>query len=396
MTALSNIRVLDLGTFIAGPYCATLLGEFGAEVIKIEPPKTGDALRKFGTDTACGDTLVWLSESRNKKCVSLNLRTPQGIELLKQLIAKTDVLVENFRPGVMEKWGLGWEAVKAINPRVVMVRISAYGQTGPYREQPGFARVAHAFSGLAFLAGEPGEVPVVPGSTSLADYMSGAYGAFGAMVALHARETTGVGQCVDLGLYEPVFRVLDEIVPAFQQTGFVRQRMGAETVNVCPHSHYKTRDEKWIAIACSNDKIFERLAIAMGRAELAGAEQYGPKEKRLAARDDVNNIVAGWVASLDCADVLAQCQQAGTPASLIYSIADIFEDPQYLARENIRMMESRIGPVAVPGVVPKLSETPGEIKWLGEALGARNHEVLGTLLGIGAAELESLAEVGII
>ena len=164
--------------------------------------------------------------------------------------------------------------------------------------------------------------------------------------------------------------------------------LGAESVG--------TRDEKWIAIACSNDKIFERLAIAMGRAELAGAEQYGPKEKRLAARDDVNNIVAGWVASLDCTDVLAQCQQAGTPASLIYSIADIFEDPQYLARENIRMMESRIGPVAVPGVVPKLSETPGEIKWLGEALGARNHEVLGTLLGIGAAELESLAEVGII
>ena len=396
MTALSNIRVLDLGTFIAGPYCATLLGEFGAEVIKIEPPKTGDALRKFGTDTACGDTLVWLSESRNKKCVSLNLRTPQGIELLKQLIAKTDVLVENFRPGVMEKWGLGWEAVKAINPRVVMVRISAYGQTGPYREQPGFARVAHAFSGLAFLAGEPGEVPVVPGSTSLADYMSGAYGAFGAMVALHARETTGVGQCVDLGLYEPVFRVLDEIVPAFQQTGFVRQRMGAETVNVCPHSHYKTRDEKWIAIACSSDKIFERLAIAMGRAELAGAEQYGPKEKRLAAREDVNNIVAAWVASLDCADALARCEQAGTPASLIYSIADIFEDPQYQARENICTVESRIGAVAVPGVVPKLSETPGEIKWLGEALGARNQEILGTLLGIGAAELKLLEEEGVI
>ena len=396
MTALSNIRVLDLGTFIAGPYCATLLGEFGAEVIKIEPPKTGDALRKFGTDTACGDTLVWLSESRNKKCVSLNLRTPQGIELLKQLIAKTDVLVENFRPGVMEKWGLGWEAVKAINPRVVMVRISAYGQTGPYREQPGFARVAHAFSGLAFLAGEPGEVPVVPGSTSLADYMSGTYGAFGAMVALHARETTGVGQCVDLGLYEPVFRVLDEIVPAFQQTGFVRQRMGAETVNVCPHSHYKTRDEKWIAIACSSDKIFERLAIAMGRAELAGADQYGPKEKRLAAREDVNNIVAAWVASLDCADALARCEQAGTPASLIYSIADIFEDPQYQARENICTVESRIGAVAVPGVVPKLSETPGEIKWLGEALGARNQEILGTLLGIGAAELKLLEEEGVI
>lgn len=394
--ALSNIRVLDLGTFIAGPYCATLLGEFGAEVIKIEPTEGGDALRKFGTETDCGDTLVWLSESRNKKCVTLNLRTPRGIELLKGLIAQADVVVENFRPGVMEKWGLGWEKIHKINPRTVMVRISAYGQTGPYRLQPGFARVAHAFSGLAFLAGQPGEVPVVPGSTSLADYMSGAYGAMGAMVALHARQASGLGQCVDLGLYEPVFRVLDEIAPAFQQNGFVRQRMGADTVNVCPHSHYQTRDGKWIAIACSNDKIFERLATAMGQPELAGADRFGPKEKRLAARAQVNGIVADWVASVDCAEALKRCEEAGTPASLIYSIADIFEDPQYLARENIRMINSRIGPVAVPGVVPKLSATPGEINWLGEGLGSRNAEVLGGLLGIGAEELKVLQEQGII
>ncbi len=396
LSALADLRVLDLGSFIAGPFCSTLLAEFGAEVIKVEPPDGGDALRKFGTDTACGDTLVWLSESRNKKCVTLNLRTARGIELLKQLIAKSDVVVENFRPGVMEKWGLGWEQVKAINRRAVMVRISAYGQTGPYREQPGFARVAHAFSGLAFLAGEPGRVPVVPGSTSLADYMSGLYGALGAMIALHAREKSGEGQCVDLGLYEPVFRVLDEIVPAFQQSGFIRERLGADTVNVCPHSHYRSRDDKWIAIACSNDKIFERLAGAMDRPELAHADQFGLKEKRLAARNTVNGIVADWVATLDCSDVLARCEKAGTPASLIYSIADIFEDPQYQARENIRTVASRIGDLAVPGVVPKLSATPGTINWLGDALGAHNEEVFGQVLGMEPADVRALARDGVI
>ena len=401
MSALDKLRVLDLGTFIAGPYCATLLGEFGAEVIKIEPPEGGDSeggdsLRKFGTNTGCGDSLVWLSESRNKKCITLNLRTQRGIDLLKALIAKCDVVVENFRPRVMEKWGLGWDEVRILNPRAVMVRISAYGQTGPYRDRPGFARVAHAFSGLAFLAGEPGRVPVVPGSTSLADYMAGMYGALGAMVALRARERTGEGQCVDLGLYEPIFRVLDEIVPAFQQSGFIRERMGADTVNVCPHSHYRTKDGKWIAIACSNDRIFERLAKAMGRPELAGADRYGPKDKRLAARNEVNGIVADWVASLDCADALARCDEAGTPASLIYSIADIFADPQYRARENIRTVDSRIGPLAVPGIVPKLSATPGEIRWLGEGLGAHNEEILCGLLGLASEELEQLRTQGVI
>ena len=396
MTALAGLRVLDLGTFIAGPYCATLLGEFGAEVIKIEPPAGGDTLRKFGTDTACGDTLVWLSESRNKKCVSLNLRSARGLELLRQLIAKSDIVVENFRPGVMEKWGLGYDGIRAINPRAVLVRVSGFGQTGPYRERAGFARVAHAFSGLAALAGEPGRVPVVPGSTSLADYLAGIYGAFGAMVAIHARERTGEGQFVDLALYEAAFRVLDEMVPAFQQSGFVRSRMGADTVNVCPHSHYRARDDQWVAIACSSDPMFERLAAAMERTELAAADRYGPKNQRLAARDEVNRIVGDWVATLDSQEVLARCEAVGVPASLLYTVADIFDDPHYQARGNIERVESRIGEVAVPGVVPKLSATPGEIRWLGERLGAHNEEVLCGLLGIGRDELTALRAQGVV
>jgi crotonobetainyl-CoA:carnitine CoA-transferase CaiB-like acyl-CoA transferase len=396
MSALEGIRVLDLGTFIAGPHCATILGEFGAEVIKIEPPKTGDSLRRLGTNTDCGDTLVWLSEARNKKCVTLDLKSERGRDLLRQLAAKCDIVVENFRPGTLEKWGLGYEDLKKLNPGAILVRISAYGQDGPLRSQPGFARIAHAFSGLTYLAGEPGQVPVVPGSTSLADYMSGMYGAIGALVALQARKTSGEGQCVDLALYESVFRALDEIAPAYQKFGYVRERMGADTVNVCPHSHYQTRDAKWIAIACTSDQMFERLAEAMEQPELASGARFGPKDLRLAARDEVNEIVARWVSSLDHQTVLERCTKLGVPASLIYSIADIFENAQYQARGNIKMADSRVGRLAVPEVVPRLSSTPGEICWLGEGLGAHNDEIFQDLLGLKAEEISKLRTEGVI
>jgi crotonobetainyl-CoA:carnitine CoA-transferase CaiB-like acyl-CoA transferase len=316
--------------------------------------------------------------------------------LLKQLAAKCDIIVENFRPGTLEKWGLGYEELKKLNPGAILVRISAYGQDGPMRSQPGFARIAHAFSGLSYLAGLPGGMPVVPGSTSLADYMSGMYGAIGALVALRARETTGQGQCIDLALYESVFRVLDEIAPVYQKFGYVRERMGADAVNVCPHSHYQTRDGKWIAIACTSDAMFARLADAMGQPELASDVSYGPKDLRLAARDAVNAIVAQWVASLDLETALKRCAEGGVPASLIYSIADIFEDPQYRARGNIKMTDSRAGAIAVPDVVPRLSATPGEIQWLGEAIGAQNEEIFRDLLGLKDHELSEMRDQGVI
>src|SRR6516162_10145769 len=272
MPPLEGIRVLDLGTFLAGPLCASVLGEFGADVIKVERPGGGDGLRRFGTETACGDTLVWLSESRNKRSVTIDFGKPGGMELLRELIAVADVVIENFRPGVLERLGLGYEAIRELNPRAILLRVSAYGQSGPNHELPGFARIAHAFSGLAFLAGEPEGPPVTPGSTSLADYVTGLYGAVGVLLALRSRESTGTGQCIDLALYETIFRMLDELAPAYQQLGFVRQRMGADTVNVVPHSHYRTKDDHWIAIACSNDEMFARLARAMGRPELAALD----------------------------------------------------------------------------------------------------------------------------
>jgi crotonobetainyl-CoA:carnitine CoA-transferase CaiB-like acyl-CoA transferase len=394
MPPLEGIRVLDLGTFLAGPFCASVLGEFGAEVIKVERPGAGDGLRRFGTVTACGDTLVWLSESRNKRSVTIDLGKPGGLKLLRELIAVSDVVIENFRPGVLERWGLGYEAMKELNPRTILLRVSAYGQSGPRRDLPGFARIAHAFSGLAFLAGEPGGPPVTPGSTSLADYVTGLYGVVGVLLALRARERTGTGQCVDLALYETIFRMLDELAPAYQQLGFVRQRMGADTVNVVPHSHYRTMDDQWIAIACSSDDMFARLARAMDRQDLAAEGRYGPKEKRLAAREEVNELVSDWVGSLSCQEALARCQEAQVPAGPIYSIAEIFEDPQYAHRENIVVTDSRIGPVAVPGVLPALSDTPGEIRWLGPALGADTDAVLAELLQRTPAEIAALRATG--
>jgi crotonobetainyl-CoA:carnitine CoA-transferase CaiB-like acyl-CoA transferase len=393
---LQGIRVLDLGTFVAGPFCTTILGEFGAEVIKVEPPGVGDSLRRFGTKTDCGDTLMWLNESRNKKCVTLNLRDARGQAVLKQLAAKADVIVENFRPGVLERWGLGWEEIQKVNPRAILVRISGYGQEGPYKSRPGFARVAHAFSGLAYLAGEPGRIPVTPGSTSLADYGSGMYGAIGVLLALRARDATGVGQVVDLALYESMFRVLDEMVPAYQQNGIVRERQGADTVNVVPHSHYLTKDDKWVAIACTNDKIFARLAEVMGAPELAQPTAWGNVDARLAQRDAVNARVSRWTATLDCHDLLERCDAGGVPAAALYSVADIFEDPQYKLRENIKLVESRIGPLAVQNVIPRLSATPGSIEWLGATLGQHNEEIFGELLGMEPAELAALQRAGVV
>ena len=261
---LSGVRVIDLATFIAGPFTAAILGEFGAEVIKVEQPGLGDPLRKFGSPSKRGDGYAWLSEQRNKKSVTLDLRQPEGAALFKRLIATADILCENFRPGTLEKWGLGPDALKAVNPALVLVRISGYGQTGPYRDRPGFARIAHAFGGLTHLTGDPGGPPLTPGSTSLADYISGLYGAVGALMALRSREQVG-GQVIDIALYESIFRVLDEMAPLFAATGFVRPRLGLMTSNVCPHGHFECGDGGWVAIACTSDKMWRRMAAVLGR-----------------------------------------------------------------------------------------------------------------------------------
>ncbi len=394
---LEGLRVLDLATFLAGPFCTTLMAEFGAEVIKVEQPGSGDPLRKFGTPTDCGDSLVWLQEARNKKCVTLNLKDPRGKALLERLVQESDVLVENFRTGTLEKWGLGWEHLHAINPRLIMLRVTGYGQTGPKARDPGFARIAHAFSGLTHLAGEADGPPLMPGSTTLADYLSGTYGIMGVLMALRSRDQTGVGQYIDIALYEPVFRFLDEMAPAYAFNGYVRNRMGADTVNVVPHSHYPSADGKWIAIACTSDKMFARLADAMDAPELASPERFGLIAKRLEERPEVNRIVAEWTSSLPQEVLLAKLKAGEVPSGPIYDVADIFADAQYQAREDlIEMADERNNSITMPGVFPKLSRTPGSVQHLGRALGADNGEIFGELLGLGDGERKSLEDDGII
>ncbi len=388
---LAGIRVLDAATFIAAPFAAGILGEFGAEVIKVEQPGAGDPLRRFGTPTEREDSsLAWLSEGRNKKSITLDLKNPEGAELFKRLAGVSDVVCENFRPGTLEKWGLGWDVLHEVNPRLVMLRISGYGQTGPYRDRPGFARIAHAVGGLAALAGVPGEgAPVTPGSTSLGDYLSGLYGVVGILLALRHRDATGRGQYVDLGLYESVFRVLDEIAPVYARTGKVREREGAGTAAACPHGHFPTRDGQWVAIACSNDKMFARFAAAMDRLDLL--EPYGDQEKRLAARETMDKIVSAWTGSRSRDRIMEKCFEHQVPCGPLNTIADIFNDPQFEARGNLEtLIDEALGPIVVPAPIPKLSETPGRVVSLGPPLGQGMVETLKDLLGLTDEDISRL------
>jgi len=381
--ALDGIKVLDIATFIAAPYAATVMAEFGADVVKVEMPGTGDPTRKFGSVTSCGETLPWLSESRNKRSIALDLRTPEGAATLKRLVAVADVLCENFQPGTLEGWGLGWDDLRAVNPRLVMLRVSGYGQTGPYAGRPGFGRIANAFGGISFLAGAPDGPPVTPGSATLADYMSGVYGALGVMMALRARDAGASGQVVDLGLYESIWRILDELAPAYDLFGTIRQRMGADTVNVVPHSHYPTADGRWVAIACTNDKIFARLCAVMGQPGLASPDRFATIAQRDAGRADVNRIVRDWTAGLTREAVLAACDTGQVPCGPVYAVDEIFADPHYAARENIlRVADPRLPqPLAIPAPVPRLTGTPAEVRWLGPPLDAHRAEILRDWLG---------------
>lgn len=390
--ALAGLRVVDVGNFLAGPYAATVLGEFGAEVIKVEHPIAGDPMRHFGTPTRDAQaTLNWLSEGRNRKSVTMDIRNAEGRALFLRLLERSDVLVENFRPGTMEEWGLGWADVHAANPRLVMLRVSGYGQTGPYRRRSGFAHIAHAFGGLSFLSGFPGETPVLPGTVPLGDYIASLFGAIGVLVALRHRERTGRGQTVDVAIYEAVFRVLEEIAAVYGAHGTVREREGSGSFVACPHGHFRTKDDRWIAIACTTDKMFERLAVAMEQPQLAEPQAYGNQRRRLAARAEVNRIVIDWVRSLTRDEVLALCLAEEVPVGKVNSIADIFADEHFRARGNLACVDDPAhGAVVVPGVVPTLSATPGRIDHLGPPLGAHTDAVLQDLLGLAADEIARL------
>ncbi|SDD94405.1 CaiB/BaiF CoA transferase family protein [Rhodospira trueperi] len=392
---LDGIRILDAATFIAGPFTTAVLGEFGAEVIKVEQPGAGDPFRRFGTPTARGDSLAFLSEARDKRSVTLDLRQPAGARIFRKLAAKSQVVCENFRPGTMERWGLGWSDLRAVNPALVMLRVSGYGQDGPYAGRPGFARIAHAFGGLTHLAGMPDGPPVTPGSTSLADYMSGLFGAVGVLMALRHAEQTGEGQVIDIALYESVFRVLDEMAPRYAHDGTVRGREGAGTLNACPHGHFPCADGAWVAIACTSDKMFARLTEVMDRADLLA--RFPTTADRLADRATVDGAVETWTGTMPRDEVVQVCTDGHVPCGPVNTIADLFADPHIAARGNMtQVLAEGLGPVTLPNVLPRLSATPGHIDRAGPPLGADTDAVLSDLLGIPEAERATLRADGVI
>lgn len=394
---LSGVRILDIATFIAAPFAATTLAEFGAEVIKIERPDGGDPWRRYGTPKDGGDTLAWKTEARNKSSLTLNLRTPEGVDILKKLVAQSDVLCENFRPGTLEKWGLGWDVLSRINPKLILLRVSGYGQDGPYKDRPGFARNAHAFAGLVHLAGMPDGPPVTPGSTSLADYITGLYGTISILIALRDRDQSGLGQVVDLSLYESIFRVLDELAPAYAEAGTVRGREGTKTLNAVPHGHYEAKDGKWLSIACTSDVMFARLCQMMERQELAEADALGLVANRLQKFDEVDALVGEYIKSFERDEFISRCVEFDVPAAPINTIAEIFADPHVKARGTLADVPDHQGnPVTMPGVVPRFSRTPGRITSTGPLLGDSTERILSDLCGIDADAITALRDKGVV
>jgi formyl-CoA transferase len=399
MKPLAGMKVVELGTLIAGPFAARILAEFGAETIKIESPDGGDPLRRWRL-LYQGTSLWWLVQARNKKSVTVNLKHPQGVEIVRQLAEQADVLIENFRPGVMERLGLGWEDLRALNPSLVMVRLSGFGQTGPMAAQPGFGAIGESMGGLRYVTGFPDRPPVKPG-VSIGDGIAGLWGAIGALTALRHRDATGgrgrgQGQVVDVALYEAVLAMMESLVPEFDVFGFVRERTGNIMPGVTPSNTHTTRDGHHVIIGANSDAIFARLMRAVGRADLAEDPSLRDNAGRDARRNEIYRILDEWAACRDETEVLDALRQAEVPASRVYSAADMFADPQFLARgvlEEARMPDGRR--FRIPAVVPRLTESPGGTDWLGPSLGEHTDAVLAGL-GYSDERIRALRESGAI
>jgi crotonobetainyl-CoA:carnitine CoA-transferase CaiB-like acyl-CoA transferase len=390
---LAGIRVLDIGTLLAGPFAATMLGDFGAEVIKVEQPGPGDALRGTAVEGSAPRSGNWLVEARNKKSITLNLRVEQGQNILRELIAQADVLVENFTPGTLERWGLGWDAVHALNPKLIMVRVSGYGQSGPYTKRSGYDRIALGFSGYMYPTGFPDRFPIRPAFPT-ADYNTGTFAALATMFALYHRDAQpdgGEGQMIDLALYEPTFRITADMMPNFLKTGALRERIGNRNPTFAPAGTFETRDGRYVQIAAGGDRVWRRLAETMGMAELADDPRYALSSERIQRADELEELLAKWVGEHDFKDIEPRFVEANVPFGGIYTAADIADDPHYAARENIvNVADDELGQVPMPGVIPKLSATPGRIKSAGPSLGKHNDEIYGELLGKSAAQMADL------
>ena len=392
---LQGVKVIELGTLIAGPFCARLLAEFGAEVIKIEAPDGGDPLRKW-RKLCQGTSLWWYVQARNKKSVTLDLKHPEAQEIVRKLVRDADIVVENFRPGAMEKWGLGWDALSAINPGLIMVRLSGFGQTGPYRDRPGFGAIAESMGGLRYVTGYPDRPPVRVG-VSIGDSIAALHGVIGALMALHHRNVNGGrGQFIDVALYEAVFNLMESVLPEYDMFGFVRERSGASLPGIVPSNTYVTRDGKYVVIGANADSIFKRMMNAIGRPDLADDPSLAHNDGRVKRTEEIEQVIGDWVAQYDLDHVLEVLEKADVPSGKIYDIADIVSDAHYAAREMIREYRLKDGkPLKLPGIVPRMSETPGATQWLGPELGEHTGEIL-TALGYSREQQQDLKQRGII
>ena len=391
---LAGVRVVEMGQLIAGPFAGKMLGEFGAEVIKIEPPGEGDPLRKWRL-LKDGTSVWWQVQSRNKRSIALDLRTADGQEIARRLVAQADVLIENFRPGTLEGWGLGWERLSAINPGLVMLRISGYGQTGPYRDQPGFGVIGEAMGGLRHLTGEPGRVPVRVG-VSIGDTLAALHGVIGVMLALYHRKVNGgAGQVIDVALHEAVFNVMESLIPEYSVFGVVREPTGASMPGIAPTNAYRCRDG-YALIAGNGDSIFRRLMEAIGRRDLAEDPDLANNVGRVARVAEIDAAIESWTATRTVAEVLAAMAAARVPAGRVYTAKDIAEDPHYRARDMILTQVTRDGwSLEVPGVVPKLSATPGTLRSPAPRLGEDGDAVLREL-GFDEAAIAALRAKGVL
>lgn len=393
---LSDLRVIEMGQLLAGPFCGQLLADFGAEVIKVEAPGVGDPMRQWGREKPHGKSLWWPVIARNKKSVEVNLREKEGQDIIRALVKDADILLENFRPGTLEKWGLGYDALAAINPRLIMIRVSGYGQTGPYSTKAGYGAIGEAMGGLRYVVGDPSTPPSRMG-ISIGDTLAATFACIGAMMALHVVHRTGRGQVVDSAIYEAVLNVMESLITEYDKADYIRERTGAILPNVAPSNVYPTADGKYVLIAANQDTVFARLAKAMGRPDLAEDERYATHSARGRHQGALDDLIADWTRTMTAAELGPLLDEHGVPRGDIYRAPEMLEDAHFKARDAIvRVMHPQFGDLAMQNVAPKLSSTPGAVRTAGPELGEHNAAVFGDILGMDEATLADLAARGIV
>ena len=393
---LDDIRVVELGQLLAGPFCGQLLGDFGAEVIKIEDPGRGDPMRQWGREKPYGKSLWWPVVARNKKSVTANLRDPRAQDLVRRLVADADVLLENFRPGTLERWGLSPEELWKTNPRLIITRVTGFGQTGPYAARAGYGSIGEAMGGIRYVTGDPDRPPARAG-ISLGDSLAATFACLGTLVALHHRTRTGHGQVVDSAIYEAVLAMMESLLPEYQVADYQRERTGTTLPNVSPSNVYPTSDGEMVLIAANQDTVFRRLVEVMAAPELADDPRYATHSARGESMEELDGIIARWSSTIAADQLLERLHGGGVPAGRIFRARDMFADPHFAAREAIvRLTHPELGEFAMQGVVPKLSESPGEVRSVGPELGEHNEEIYHHLLGLSADDIASLHSAGVI